>query len=111
MEKKTHWKKSNQYLKNMLLPLLIFLLLLCLFYLGISQAQAVADHENRKVLEQAVLRATVQCYAIEGMYPPNVAYLEENYGVIIDKKIYIVHYEAFATNILPSITVLEKVGS
>ncbi len=108
MQNKLYRKKASGSMLNMLLPLLVFLLFLILFYLGIGQTQRVADKENLQVLQQAVLRATVQCYAIEGMYPPNVAYLEKNYGVIIDAEKYIVHYEAFATNILPNIEVLEK---
>ena len=60
-----------------------------------------------KILQDAVLRATVQCYAIEGMYPPDVQYLEDNYGVVYDHDRFIVHYEVFASNILPDITVVD----
>jgi len=51
----------------------------------------------------------VQCYAIEGRYPPSVAYLEENYGVKIDRERFDVFYEGFASNIMPSITVNSRV--
>jgi len=40
------------------------------------------------------------------MYPPDVAYLEDNYGVVINHDKYIVHYDVFAGNILPNITVI-----
>ena len=100
------FKKSHNYLISIILPLIVFLGLICFFYVGVSQAEAAANRESMQYLEKAMQRATIQCYAIEGMYPPNVAYLEKNYGVIVDHKKYIVHYEVFAANILPSITIL-----
>ncbi len=111
MSTKLRWKKSNDYIKKLILPLIIFAGLLIFFYLGAVQTQAAADKESLIFLEKAVIRATVQCYAIEGMYPPDVEYLEKNYGIVVDDNKFIVHYEVFASNILPDITVLEKVGS
>ena len=55
--------------------------------------------------EEGVRRAAVHCYAIEGQYPESVDYLEENYGLRIDHDRYLVHYDIFADNILPEITV------
>ena len=48
------------------------------------------------------------CYAAEGVYPPNAAYLEEHYGVQIDHTLYTVKYEVIASNLMPDITVLEN---
>lgn len=101
------WKTSNIYIRTMLLPFILFLGLIAFLYFGASQTQAAANKENLKYLENAVQRATVQCYAIEGMYPPDIAYLEKNYGIIVDHKKYIIHYEVFASNILPDITILD----
>ena len=67
---------------------------------GVSQLSRRARN-----LVQAVRRASVQCYAIEGRYPPSVEYLEENYGIAIDRERYHVFYEGFASNIMPDITV------
>jgi len=50
----------------------------------------------------------VACYATEGFYPPDIAYLEEHYGIQIDKSRYVVKYTAIAENLMPDITVLEK---
>ena len=47
----------------------------------------------------------MQCYAIEGRYPPSVDYLEENYGILIDRDKYDVFYSGFASNFMPDITV------
>ena len=55
---------------------------------------------------EAVKRASVQCYAIEGRYPPSVEYLEEHYGISIDRKAYNVFYSGWASNIMPDITII-----
>ena len=55
--------------------------------------------------ENAVRSAVMACYAGEGVYPPSLEYLEENYGLSIDSRVYTVHYNAFARNIMPDITV------
>ena len=102
-----HWKKPNSYMRSLLMPTLLFLGLICFFYFGATQTQTAADQESLKYLENAVNRATIQCYAIEGMYPPDLAYLEENYGILVDHNKYIVHYVVFASNILPEITILD----
>ncbi|WP_019850140.1 hypothetical protein [Desulfitobacterium sp. PCE1] len=105
---KTFDKNGDSFWKSLILPVLIFLCLLLFLYAGIGNASAASDEESRLILQNAVLRATVQCYAIEGMYPPNINYLEDNYGVIYDHERFIVHYEVFAGNILPDITVIDS---
>ena len=64
------------------------------------------DREGAETLRSAIARASVQCYAIEGRYPPSVRYLEENYGIRIDWNRFYVYYEGFASNIMPDITVV-----
>ena len=61
---------------------------------------------DQETLKKAIARASVQCYAIEGRYPPSVEYLEENYGVMINRKKYHVFYDGFASNVMPDITVV-----
>lgn len=46
------------------------------------------------MLTDAIRRASVQCYSIEGRYPPSVEYLEDNYGIVIDRERYNVFYDA-----------------
>ena len=66
------------------------------------------DGEALQQLEESLRRSAVACYAAEGVYPPDLAYLEEHYGVQIDEKRFVVYYDAFASNMMPDITVLEK---
>ncbi len=88
------------------LSVLLFLLVIGAFLNGASAFSGKARSEGEVTLKQAISRATVQCYAIEGRYPPSVDYLEEHYGIQIDRKRYHVFYEGFASNIMPEITVI-----
>ena len=92
------------------MPYLIFaaLFVFVLFYVieGLTQAGAVSDAEGLRIAENSITRSVINCYASEGKYPPSFDYLKEHYGISIDENKYIVHYEIFAENFMPSITVL-----
>ena len=79
---------------------------LYLFIIGTGGVAQRTKEENLNALVEAVRRATVQCYAIEGRYPPSVEYLEENYGISIDRNSYNVFYSGWASNIMPDITII-----
>lgn len=90
-----------------LIPVVVFAVLLC-FFSGISSLSQGREEEDRLQLETAVRKAVVACYASEGFYPPDLEYLQEQYGVQIDNKRYTVIYDAFGTNLMPDITILEQ---
>lgn len=79
--------------------------------LAVENLSNGSSAEGRDRLEDAVRRATVTCYASEGLYPPTLAYLEEQYGVQVDESRYTVFYEVFAENLMPDITVVENEGA
>lgn len=64
--------------------------------------------EETELVRSAVRNAAITCYAVEGAYPGDVAYLREHYGLRYDEKHYIVSYHAFADNLIPEIRVLER---
>ena len=68
-----------------------------------------SDHaaEDKQKLQAALTRAAVSCYAAEGEYPPDLAYLQDHYGIQINTDLYAVQYEYIASNLMPDITVLE----
>lgn len=84
----------------------VFAAVIVLFVTGVLRFSRQAGEEGTKTLEDGIRRASVQCYAIEGRYPPSVQYLEDNYGIKIDTDRYHVFYEGFASNIMPDITVI-----
>ena len=72
---------------------------------GIDSASAGAEEA---LVQEAVRRAMITCYAVEGAYPPDVNYLMENYGLAYNDEEYFVSYQAFASNVLPEIHVTRK---
>lgn len=95
-------------MKRYIFSIAMFLCVIFLFSMGLNSMAKTADTEGAKTLETAINRAVVQCYAIEGRYPPSVEYLENHYGIQIDDSKYIVHYSGFASNIMPDISVIRK---
>ena len=86
----------------------VFLLFISYLYFSINSAEKNASKEKYNILKEALNRSIVQCYAIEGFYPPNVKYLEENYGLVVDYDKYAVSYSVFASNIMPEFDVFLK---
>jgi len=80
---------------------------LALFFAGLGDAARSQSQEGRRQLERALRRASLACYAAEGAYPQDLAYLEQRYGVQIDRSRYAVRYEVYGSNLAPDITVLE----
>ena len=97
-------------LRTLITVILFSLLLggiLFFFLSSLSHLQDDSAAEDKEQLEAALTRAAVACYAAEGIYPPNVEYLTQHYGVQINEALYIVKYEVIASNLMPDITVLE----
>ena len=87
--------------------LLVTAMLLC-FLISLFRLERGHQEMGRQQLETALHRAAVACYAAEGFYPPDVSYLMDHYGLRYDADAYWVHYELFASNLMPDITVIEK---
>ena len=100
-------KEKRNLLTGIFAPVIAVLVLLC-FLGGISNLSRGRETEDKQQLEEALRRAAVTCYAVEGIYPPSVEYMVEHYGLQIDSRRFAVSYTAFAENLMPDITVLEK---
>ncbi len=98
--------KDRSLLRGIMITLASFLAMLLLFYVGLNVVGERSDEELAASLRASVLRATLTCYAVEGRYPSDVAYLREHYGLTYDSSQYIVSMNAFADNLLPAITIL-----
>ena len=98
------------FLKENFLSLILFVAVLVILFYGLNSAQQGSDQEGLRIAEESVARAVVSCYAIEGAYPESFDYLKENYNLYIDEDKYSVQYMVFASNIMPTVTIIE-VGS
>lgn len=87
---------------------LILLAVLAFVLTAVTNLEQGKQAQDIRQLEQVLHRTAVACYAVEGAYPPNVEYMREHYGLTYDESRYLVHYELFASNFMPEITVMEK---
>ena len=76
-------------------------------HLGAVSGRDMAE-ESAEALEAAVQRSAVQCYVVEGVYPPSLSYLEEHYGLQVNHTKFYVSYDAFASNIPPEVRVIPR---
>ncbi len=96
--------------KNLKVWVLFLCIIASLLFLlqAVTKVDAGQQIESQKQLEDSIHKAIMTCYATEGIYPPTMDYLEQNYGVLIDEEYYTVFYEIFADNIMPTVTVIPK---
>lgn len=59
-------------------------------------------------VRNAILDSAKQCCAIEGSYPAALDHLEQDYGLRVNHNDYVITYEAFADNIMPSVVVVPR---
>lgn len=98
-------KKTITFPRWLVTALAILLILLC-FLTALRQVTSGSSEAQRQQLEDSIRRAAVACYATEGYYPPDLEHLKTFYGIQIDDTRYAVHYEVFAENLMPDITVV-----
>ena len=100
------YQKNHTLLKN-LPAMLIFLAIVIILVLALSDVNRTSSEESLTIAENSIRRAVITCYAQEGRYPTSIEYLKENYGLYVSDD-YTVSYEIFASNIMPGITVFRK---
>lgn len=75
------------------------------FHAALSTSQEeIAAREN--AIRETVQERALQCYVIEDAYPESLAYLEENYGLTVNKQDYLVVYQLYAENQPPMVKVI-----
>ncbi len=97
-------KKHKAIITTLAISLTIMVVLIC----GVNNLSEDKKQQDLQRLEDALIRAAVNCYSVEGFYPAEVVYLEQHYGVIIDDDKYNIFYEVVGSNILPTINVYRK---
>ena len=106
------WRKNESHKKSIVNGVagtaLVFVVILTVILLGLKNTNQAIRGNGLRVAKEAVMRAAVSCYALEGSYPESYAYLKENYAVNVNEALYIVDYTVFASNIMPDITVIER---
>ena len=102
-------KKANKmWFVEYFIMLLFFIGILIWFAFGFEKIVDTTRQEKIDKLTETIKKSVVLCYSIEGAFPPNIDYLKENYNLIINDKEYLIHYNAFASNIMPEIIVFPR---
>ena len=100
-------QRSFTIIKVILLFAVLAVAVFCLYKATVKMNRG-QEAESLKQLESSIRKATMTCYATEGVYPPTIQYLKDNYGIQIDESRFTVCYEVFAKNMMPDITVMEN---
>lgn len=87
-------------------PLLFSIILLICFLNGLTSISSTTSDKQLESLKNAVSRSIAQCYAVEGIYPPDLNYLKEHYGLVYDESSYMIDYQPIGSNLAPEVTVL-----
>jgi len=108
MKKQRNIYKKNvwDFLRAAILPVLFTVSIMVIIGIGLRQTGESTRAEGLRILEDSIRRAVVMSYATEGRFPESLEYIEENFGIHIDRTRYVVHYRVFASNILPEIAVI-----
>lgn len=101
-------QKKEKKSKTTYLPVLLLVLVLTFFMVfADSFSRSNLEHE-KTILQNALNRTITQCYALEGSYPYNLAYLEEHYGLTYNKEHFFIDYQYIGGNLRPDVTVIER---
>jgi hypothetical protein len=98
-------KRSRRRLIVDAVLLAIVVALMVFVFMGAHQN---AREQGVISLRESIINSAKQCCAVEGSYPSSLDHLEENYGLVINRDDYVVSYEWFADNVIPSVVVTAR---
>ena len=90
---------------------LVMLLALCGVWMLVNRVGTSSGDAQTEFVKKAVHNAALTCYAVEGAYPTDLEYLRNHYGLAFDQSRYLVRYDAFSSNLMPDISVMEVEAS
>ncbi|MFB0921095.1 MAG: hypothetical protein QMB62_09465 [Oscillospiraceae bacterium] len=94
--------------RGIICMLAIFAVTLALVLTGLARTRSSVLSYGTQAAAEAVRRAALCCYSLEGTYPESYAYLEEHYPPGINETLYAVHYIAVAPSLMPEIAVVRR---
>lgn len=102
-KKKLHIKLS---FKN--LSIILFLLVMILFFYGVINLGSSTVARQETALQNAIEKDIINCYALEGFYPPSLTYMKEHYGLHYNEDLFFVDYQPVGSNLFPNVTIIRK---
>ena len=100
--------KKTGISKLTVLSVILFIAIMAWLVISVGNAEKSSEKSRSDAMYTTIMNSASLCYSIEGEYPPDIEYLENNYGVHINRDKYVVHYEYFGANIRPTVTIVER---
>ena len=100
--------KGRGLWRSVAASLVVFALLFSVAVFVLNYVGSVSGEAQTEMVKNAVRNAVLTCYAVEGAYPDDLEYLREHYGLGYNEARYMVYYDAFASNVMPDIRVVER---
>lgn len=101
-------KMLSQQRRRRIIIAILLVALIALSLWGVRFLQQNARAQGAVSLRETILNSAKQCCAVEGSYPSSLAHLEKVYGLTINHDDYVITYEWFADNVLPSVVVIPR---
>ncbi len=98
-------QKKHLSMKGTILMVVLFVAFLLYFNYAFGNVSNDVSNQQTSALVKSINSAVIECYAIEGSYPPSIQYLEEHYGITYDHNKYEILYEPSGSNIRPSVSI------
>lgn len=89
-------------------PLLFLLLAVCALVFTAGSLTETNSTREKEILTSALDKNIIQCYALEGAYPPDLDYLCDHYGFTYNKDRFFIDYQYIGSNLRPDVTVIER---
>ena len=99
---------KQKYKKIGLLLAIIVIGYISMYISSIDKFWENGQEDTNTAIEDAIRKSPLECYALEGSYPPSVDYLKKNYGLIVNEDAYFYHYQVTASNMIPDIKVVKR---
>ena len=103
--------KKNSAALNIAISSGVFIVVMVLFLLAISNASQTSMSQQKESLVNAVDRCLLQSYVTEGRYPQSFSALQQKYGIIYDDSKFRVDYICYGSNMRPDVTIIELGGT
>lgn len=98
-------RRKRGFMRTLAVTLAVFAVIFFGAVILLEHIADVSDDAQTAMVRDAVRSAVATCYAVEGMYPGDLNYLKENYGLAYNEERFFVAYDAFASNVYPDIIV------
>jgi len=79
-------------------------------FVGLGTLSSTQDDKQLEIARDAIMKAAVQCYALESQFPQSLEYLVDHYGLTLDESKFIYHYRVIGSNMVPEIKVFPVSG-